>query len=57
MTVVLNSAQAANRAGYTSAHPTGASLPVRTAPDGNRYVEVRRLPPSEVLVLSNYPVH
>ncbi len=56
MTVVLNTAQAAGPAGYTAVQPIGTSLPVKTAPDGKRYVEVRHLPPSEVLVLSNYAV-
>lgn len=56
MTVVLNTAQAAGPAGYTAVQPIGTTLPVKTAPDGKRYVEVRHLPPSEVLVLSNYAV-
>ncbi|MCW5853415.1 MAG: alpha-amylase [Anaerolineae bacterium] len=59
MTVILNTAQAADPAGYHGAHPVGSTLPVRRKPDnpdqGIAYVEIRDLAPSEVLVLTNYP--
>jgi glycosidase len=47
-TVVFDSAGAA---GAPSAN--GSTLPVRRAPDGSAYVEIRDVPPAEVLVLSN----
>jgi hypothetical protein len=55
MTVVLNTAQAADPEGYGGPHPVGSRLPVRRTLDGAAYVEIRDLPPSEVLVLSNHP--
>jgi glycosidase len=56
MTVILNTAQSANPNEFIGAHPLGSRLPVRTTPDGKAYVEIRNLPPSEVLVLTNHPV-
>jgi len=55
MTVLLNTAQAASPAGYARSHPVGSTVPVRTAPDGKAYVEIRDVPASEVLVLTNRP--
>jgi glycosidase len=57
MTVLLNTAQQAlpTAGAYTGPHPAGQALPVLTAPDGTRFVEIRGLPPSETLVLSNIP--
>jgi glycosidase len=55
MTVVCNTAQAANTQGYRGDHPVGSHLPVQTAADGKAYVEIRHIPPSEVLVLTNHP--
>jgi len=55
MTVVLNTAQAANPQGYAGVHPARSSLPVTRTSDGRAYVEIRDLPPSEVLVLTNHP--
>ncbi len=52
--VVLNSAQAAHQGAYTGAHAVGSRLPVRYTSDGIAFVEVRQLPPSEVLVLANH---
>jgi hypothetical protein len=56
MTVILNTAEAADLQGYAGAHSIGSSLPVKRAANGTAYVEIRNLPPSEVLVLTNYPV-
>ncbi|OYY94821.1 MAG: alpha-amylase [Hydrogenophilales bacterium 28-61-23] len=57
MQVVLNSAQAGKPAGspakYSGPHPVASSLPVRRTAQGIAYVEIRDLPPSEVLVLAN----
>jgi hypothetical protein len=55
MTVVLNTAQTASPQGYAGAHPVKSSLPVKRAADGSAYVEIRNVPPSEVLVLTNHP--
>ncbi|HEX2092367.1 MAG TPA: alpha-amylase family glycosyl hydrolase [Longimicrobiaceae bacterium] len=55
LTVVLNTAQAADPAGFAGPHPVGSRLPVRRAENGTAFVEVRSLPPSEVLVLANHP--
>ncbi len=52
--VVGNSAQAATGAGYSGPHPIGQRLPVQQR-DGTAYVEIRDLPPSEMLVLVNRP--
>jgi glycosidase len=56
MTVMLNTAQAADPVAFAGPHPVGSTLPVRRAPDGTAYVEIRDLPPSEVLVLTNHPL-
>jgi len=55
MTVILNTAQAADPQAYSGPYPVGSRLPVRRTPDGAAYVEIRDLPPSEVMVLSNHP--
>ncbi len=52
MTVVLNTAQAA---GINGSHPVGETVPVARTADGKAYVEIRRLPASEALVLMNHP--
>jgi glycosidase len=49
--VVVNTAETADAA-YAGAHPVGSSLPARTR-HGIRFLEIRDLAPSEVLVLSN----
>jgi len=55
MTVVLNTAQAASPQGSTVSHPVGSSLPVRRTAEGKAYIEIRNLPASEALVLTNHP--
>lgn len=55
MDVILNTAQAANPQGYTGSHRIGTRVPVLRTKDGRAYVEIRDLPPSEVLVLTNRP--
>jgi hypothetical protein len=52
--VVANSAQLAAGAQYGGPHPVGQRVPVRRR-DGWAYVEIRDLPPSEVVVLVNRP--
>jgi hypothetical protein len=55
MTVIANTAQAAAPSASDAAHPVGSRLPVKRLPDGTAFVEIRDLPPSEVLVLVNHP--
>jgi hypothetical protein len=55
LTVVLNTAHAANPTGYGGSHPAGSTLPVHRTPQGIVFVEIRDVDPSEVLVLTNHP--
>jgi glycosidase len=50
--VLLNTAQAADPAGYAGTHPVGSQIAARTRA-GTRFVEIRSLSPSEVLVIGN----
>ena len=52
MTVIANTAE--QSAGGVE-QPIGSRLPVRRLSDGTALVEIRNLPPSEVLVLVNHP--
>jgi len=52
--VIANSAQTAAGPAYQGSHPVGERLPARQR-DGAAYVEIRNVPPSEVIVLSNRP--
>lgn len=52
--VVANTAQAADTRGYLGPHPVGQRLTVQTR-NGASYIEIRGLPPAEVLVLTNRP--
>jgi glycosidase len=59
MTVILNTAQAvlADQEEFTGNHPIGAKLSVRkipSIPESGVYIEIKDLPPSEVLVLTNH---
>jgi len=55
MTVVLNTAQAADPDGYHGPHPAGLILPVQRTADGMAYVELWDVPSSEIVVLTNHP--
>jgi hypothetical protein len=55
MTVVLNTAEAANPSGYNGLQPVGSSLVVQRKTDGKAFVEIRDVEPSEVVVLTNHP--
>jgi hypothetical protein len=55
MTVVLNTAEAANPQGYSGTHPVGSRLPVHRNADGKAFVEIRDVRPSELVVLTNHP--
>jgi hypothetical protein len=50
MTVVLNTAQAG---GVATSHAAGSTVPVQRRADGLAFVQIRSLPPSELVVLSN----
>jgi hypothetical protein len=54
MTVILNTAQAADPDGYDGLYPKGRQLTVKER-NGTSYVEIRNLPPAETLVLTNRP--
>ena len=55
LTVVANTAETAAGSAGGVAHPIGSRLPVKRLADGTAYVEIRNLPPSEVIVLVNHP--
>jgi hypothetical protein len=52
-TVAANSAESARGSAAGLSHPIGSQVPVRRAADGRAFVEIRNVPPSEVLVLVN----
>lgn len=54
MTVIANTAQTASGTAHGVRHPLGSRLPVKRC-GGTAFVEIRDLPPSEVLVLINHP--
>lgn len=54
MMVLVNTAQALNPLGYSGTHPVGSTVPVLRK-NNISYVEIREIPPSEVLVLTNHP--
>jgi hypothetical protein len=56
LTVILNTAQAADPQGFSGPHSVGSIIPVLRTADGKAYVEIYDVPASEVLVLSNHPV-
>lgn len=55
LSVVANTFETAGRSAIGVAHPIGSRLPVKQLPDGTAFVEIRDVPPSEVLVLVNRP--
>ena len=55
MTVVLNTTQVASPHDFSGPHPLGLRIPVRRTLDGRAYVEIRDVPPAEVIVLANHP--
>ena len=54
MHVLLNTAQAADPAGYAGTHPVGSTLAVQRAGNGMSFIAVRDIGPSELVVASNY---
>jgi glycosidase len=55
LTVVLNTAQAADPQGFAGSHAVGSTLPVRRTPQGSAYVEIRDVLAAEAVVLVNHP--
>lgn len=55
MTVIANTVEAAAGSAAGVPHPVGSPVPIKRLADGTAYVEIRNLPPSEVLVLVNHP--
>jgi glycosidase len=55
MTVIANTAETAAQSAGGIEQPIGSRLPVRRLSDGTAFVEIRNLPPSEVMVLVNHP--
>jgi glycosidase len=55
LTVILNTAQAADPGGFAGFYPAGSQVAVQRTADGKAYVEVRHVLPSEILVLTNHP--
>ena len=55
MTVVANTAQAADPATFTGPHATGSTVTTQKAADGTTFITINSLGPSEALVLVNKP--
>jgi hypothetical protein len=55
MTVVLNTAQVADRSGFSGSHPVGSTVRVNKTADGRAFVQIRDIKPAEVIVLANHP--
>jgi hypothetical protein len=55
MTVILNTAQTDDPECYSGTYPIGQSIPIKRM-DGIACVELRDIPPSETLVLTNRPL-
>jgi hypothetical protein len=51
--VIANTAQAADP-GFSGTHSVGARLPVKFR-EGNAFIEIRDVKPSEVILLSDHP--
>lgn len=54
LTVIANTAETASGSAGGVALPIGSRVPVKQLGDGTAFVEIRNLPPSEVLVLVNH---
>jgi hypothetical protein len=55
MTVVLNSAQAVEKADYSGTHPAGSQVAVHRTADGRAFVRIEKVRPAEIIVLANHP--
>ena len=54
MTVMLNTAQIAEDGGFAGSHPVGSTVDVHRTAEGRAFVQIRDLPPAEVIVLANH---
>ena len=55
LTVVLNTAEAADPVVFSGTHAQGSTVAVKRYADGAAYVEIREVGPSELVILSNHP--
>lgn len=55
MTVIANTQEAAQGSPVGVPHTVMSTLPILRRADGSAYIEIRNLPPSEVLILINHP--
>ena len=55
MTVVLNTAQAAEMQGFEGSHPVGSTVGMNRTADGRAFVRLRGILPAEIIVLANHP--
>jgi glycosidase len=55
MTVVLNTAQAVEKDGFSGSYPVGSTVPVHRTAEGRAFVQIRNIPPAEAIVLANHP--
>jgi hypothetical protein len=55
MTVVINSAQAAEMQDYSGTHPAGSEVAVHRIADGRAFVSIKDIRPAEIIVLANHP--
>jgi len=54
MTVVLNSAQAAQTQEYSGEHPAGSQVGISNTADGRAFVRIQNIRPAEIIVLINH---
>lgn len=55
MTVLANTAQAADPSTFAGPHPVGSSIQIGKTGDGTTFVTIDSIDPSEALVLINRP--
>lgn len=55
MTVVLNSAQAAEMQEYSGSQSVGSEVRIDRTADGRAFVRIQGIPPAEIIVLANHP--
>lgn len=55
MTVIANTGESADPAGFSGSHRIGSTVPVEKDPDGATFVTIGQVGPSEVLILINQP--
>ncbi|MHC4117435.1 MAG: alpha-amylase family glycosyl hydrolase [Planctomycetota bacterium] len=55
MTVVFNTAQTAQAHEFTGSHPVGSTVAVNKTAEGRAFVQIRNIPPAELIVIANHP--